>query len=151
MFPRSFAENTYVEKCNNFMTAIVDTTRYPASTLFIDVSKYTRFAFLIQLGTLDSTINFRVYQDTSATETGSIKAVTGAVVQVVDANDNKWASIEVEAAKLDIANNFRYVTLVADGGAGSNDYACITFIGIEPDIAPVTQPDNYLTPVVVAG
>lgn len=148
---RVFDDNVYVQKVNDFNTAIADATYYPASGSFIDVSEYERFVFLILVGTLDTAITFTVRQDTAATATAGVKAVTGAAVTIAADDDNQWVSIEVETARLDIANGFHYVSLYGTDAAGGNDYAAIVFLGIRPRHLPVTQPDNYSQAVVVAG
>jgi hypothetical protein len=140
----------YINPANNFNTAIVD-GKFPASASFIDVSEFTHFAFLIRAGTLDSALTCQVEQDTSATQTAGIKDVTGAVVIVGTGDDNEIVSVEVEAARLDIANNFRYVTLDVTGAAGGNDYLDILFLGWDARRMPVTQPAAYSQAVVVAG
>lgn len=146
---KNLKDNVYVLKCNNFNTALSDGDRLPASGSFIDVAGLERFAFLIEMGTLDTATTFAVYQDTSATETGSIKAVTSASQVVPDTADNKWLTIEVSADQIDKDNSFRYVTLVASGPAGSNDYACVTFLGWNARKRPVTQSANYAYKVEV--
>jgi len=144
-------ENCYINCVNDFNTGLVDTTRYPASASFIDVGLFTHFAFLIHAGTLDTATTLAVYQDTSATETASIKAVSSATVTIGATDDNDWLSIEVEAAQLDLANDFRFVTLVCSNAAGGNDYADIVFIGWNNRHVPVTQESGYNTSVRVAG
>jgi hypothetical protein len=143
-------ENVYTLKCNNFNTAAVD-GNFPASTAYIDTSEFTHFCFKIFAGTLDSALTCQVKQDTSATETASIKDVTGATVTVGTSDDNEWVIIEVETAKLDINNNFRYVTLAVSGAAGGNDYLCVVFEGWNARNVPVTQHANYSAHVLIAG
>ena len=143
-------ENVYVNKVNNLATAIAD-GNFPASVSYIDVADFTHFAFLIEAGSLDSALTCQVRQDTSATETASIKDVTGAVTIVGTGDDNEWMVIEVESAKLDIANGFRYVTLAVSGAAGGNDYLCITFLGFPMRHMPATQPAGFSAHVLVAG
>jgi hypothetical protein len=145
-----FDDNFYVVAGNNFNTAIVD-GKFPASTAFVDVSEFTSVVFLIRVGTLTSALTCAVNQDTSATQTASIKVVTGASLVVAADDDNEIKSIEVETAKLDIANGFRYVTLDVTGAGGSDDYLDIMVIGKQPRRAPVTQPAGYSEAVVVAG
>lgn len=147
---RNFYPNNYVQGCNNFGTAIVD-GNFPASASYIDVSGFYTFCFLVRAGALDSALTLQVKQDTSATETASIKNITDATVTVGTGDDNGWASIEVEVAKLDIANGFRYVTLAVSGAAGSNDYLDIIFLGRLPRTAPVTQSASYFDYAIVAG
>lgn len=140
----------YINPCNNFNTAIADGV-FPASGSFIDVSEFTHFAFLVKVGTLDSALTLQVHQDTSATQTASVKDVTGATLVVAANDDDELKSIEVEAARLDVANNFRYVTLDVTGAAGSNDYLDILFLGWDARREPVVQPAAYSEAVVVAG
>jgi len=143
-------ENEYLNKLNSFNTAIAY-GNFPASTLYEDVANYETFTFELFAGTLDSALTCQVRQDTSATETASIKDVTGAVTIVGTGDDNEWMVIEVETAKLDIANGFRYVTLAVSGAAGGNDYLCIVLRGGRARRLPVTQPAGFSAHVLVAG
>lgn len=138
-----FENEVYCLKANSFNTAIVAASRYPASASFIDMQGINHGVFLIGAGTLDTAANWQVYQDTSATETSDIKVLTGAVVAELDTDDNKWFTVEFDAEALDRANGFRYVTIVPSAGTGSNDYACVFFLGFGNKKTPVTQPTNY--------
>lgn len=147
---KTFSEELYLAPANNFNTAISD-GNFPASASYIDVAQFEKFVFQIRAGTLDSALTCQVKQDTSPTETAGIKNITGATVTVGATDDNKLFTIEVEVRKLDINNGFRYVTLAVSGAAGGNDYLSINFIGINPDVIPVTQPATYASAVIVAG
>ena len=82
--------------------------------------------------------------------TGDVKGLTTAAAQaVVDADDNKWLTIEFNADQLDRASAFHYVTLKADGPAGSNDYACVFFLGFKNRKSPVSKETNYAYHVAV--
>ena len=151
---RTWAKNFYTLKCNNFMTAIADTTYYPASGSFIDVSNYERCVFLIEMGTTNSALTFTVRQDTAATST-AVKALDNTAAIVIAAADgDKWATIEFSTNQL--AAGFRYVSLYATGAAAGDDYACITFIGYRARHVPVTQAAGYAntaltSPIEVVG
>lgn len=147
---KAFSEDIYVQPANNFNTAITD-GNFPASASYIDVSQFERFVFTIRAGTLDSALTCQVKQDTSATETANIKNVTGAVVVVGATDDNEIVTIEVETNHLDSNNDFRYVTLAVSGAGGANDYLDVQFIGLNPDVKPVTQPAAYSQAVIVSG
>jgi len=147
---KAFSEEVYVQPANNFNTAIVD-GNFPASTGYIDVSQFERFAFLVRVGTLTSELTLQVKQDTDETETASIKDVSGATATIAADDDNKLVSIEVETRKLDLNNGFRYVTLAVSGAGGGDDYLDIQFVGLNPDVKPVTQPASYSQAVIVAG
>jgi hypothetical protein len=152
---RTWYKNFYTLKCNNFNTAIAATTYYPASASFIDVSNFERFVFLIEMGTLDTALTFTVMQ-ASAID-GSPKALTNAAAIVIGTGDgDKWASIEVTTDQLDGANGYHFVSLYGTGASGSNDYACITFIGYRARHVPVSQSASYAntaatSPVEIVG
>lgn len=145
-----FDDSVYVVNGNNFNTAIVD-GNFPASTAYVDVTEFTHFVFLVRVGTLNSALTLQVKQDTSATETASIKSVTGATLVIAADDDNEIKSIEVESAKLDLANGFRYVTLAVSGAGGGDDYLDVLFLGRLPRRMPVTQSAAYSEAVVIAG
>jgi hypothetical protein len=147
-----FEDNVVCVKCNNFNTALADGDYLPASGSFIDMAGIDHGVFLVGMGTLDTATTFTVKQDTSATVTGSVKGLASAAVQLVAADDdNKWLTIEFNANQLDRTNSFRYVTLKADGPAGSNDYACVFFLGFKSRKAPVSKAANYAYHVAVVG
>lgn len=146
-FP-TFDDSVYVQKVNNFMTAI-EVGEFPASGSYIDVAQFERFVFLILAGTLDTALTCQVQQATAVN--GTAKDITGAVTTVGTGDDNKWHIIEVQTDQLDINNDYRYVTLDITGAAGSNDYLAIVFLGLNPGEQPVTQHASLVAAVVVAG
>jgi len=133
-------ENLYIKQLN--VEDAITESNYPVSGSYIDVTNFTHFAFVILAGGLTSELTFQVYQDTSATETASIKVVTGATETIAATGDDKTYSIEVAVENLDIANSFRYVTLTSTGAAGSDDYGAIFFVGWNARHQPVTQPST---------
>lgn len=137
-------QNCYIEQLNVEDALVAQA--YPASGSYIDVSRFTHFAFLIQVGALDTAITAaQVYQDTSATETASVKVITGKTVAIAADDDDQTFSVEVAVEELDIGNSFRYVTLKLTGPAGANDYGAITFLGWNVREAPITQPSTFPT------
>ena len=138
---KNFRDANYVKQLNveDALTATV----YPASGSFIDMTNHRHIVFLVTVGALDSELTLQVGQDTSATQTASIKDVSGATVTIEATDDDQTFAIEVEDAKLDLANGFRYVTLSVAGAAGANDYAAITAIGWNERHEPVTQPSDF--------
>ena len=146
-----FENAVYCVKCNSFNTAVAASDRLPVSGSFIDMNKFDHGVFLIGIGTLDTAATMKVYQDTSATETGSIKVITDAEQAILATDDDKWATIEFNANQLDRANSFRYVTISPTAGAGANDYYCVFFLGFQNAKKPVTQPANYAYHVAVVS
>lgn len=148
--PHELITNTFLQTLNNFGTGIVD-GKFPASASFISVEPFPWWIFLIRAGTLDSALTVQLQQDTSATQTGSIKNITGAVVTVGATDDNELFFIEIEVmAALDIGNDFTHVTLDITGAGGANDFLDIIALGRHAKTAPVTQAATT-TGVVVAG
>lgn len=125
-------------KSLNVETALVD-GNYPASGSYLFVGDCTLFGWLIQAGALDDALTFQVKQDTSATQTGSIKDVTDAVKIVGATGDGKWYLIQVDPQALDMNNDFCYVTLNLSGATGLDDFAAILFFKFS-DVKPPTQP-----------
>jgi hypothetical protein len=147
MFNQLFSEAVLIQQLN--VEDAVAVQSYPASAAFIDVSGYERFSFLVQAGALDTALTFQVQQ--AAAINGSPKDVTGAVAVVAATDDDKWALIEVQTARLDINNDYHFVTLKATGASGGNDYAAITFFGVNPGSKKVTQGADCAQVVSVVG
>ncbi|MFA5836179.1 MAG: hypothetical protein WC837_04400 [Bellilinea sp.] len=141
-----FSEAAVIKQLNVAVALAV--ASYPASGAFIDVSRFERFAFLIQAGTLTSATTCQVQQ--AATINGVLKDVTGAVVIIPDTGDDKWYLIEVETDHLDSNNGYNYVTLTLAGPALADDFGAITFFGFNGD-QPATQGADKGAVVVVAG
>lgn len=148
MLRGTFDDEVAVLSVNAFNTGLVD-GKFPASGSFIDVKDYQKFVFLIVAGTLDSALTVKVQQATAAN--GTPKDITGATTTIAATDDNKWHSIEVDVAALDINNGYRYVTLDVAGAAGGNDYIAAVFLGLIPGVQPVAQNASYVAAVVVTS
>jgi hypothetical protein len=148
MFNGNLYANMYLQPINPPDDTLSD-AKYPVSGSFIDVSQYTFFAFLVHCGDNWGTPVLQVQQDTSATQTASIKAITGATFTGVAADDDKLQTIEVEVARLDIGNSFRYVTL--DVSSSAAEEASILFMAWGARHLPVTQPATYNNKIIVVG
>jgi hypothetical protein len=143
----TFVEQVRVQGCNAFSTALAD-GKFPASASFINVSDFERFAFVVKAGALNSALTVKVQQATAAN--GTPKDISGATASIAATDDDDTFIIEVETRKLDLNNDYKFVTLDVAGAAGSDDYAAILFLGMNPGSAPVTQPATTNT-VIVAG
>ncbi len=147
MFNQLFSEATLIKPLN--VEDAVTEKLYPVSTAFIDVSGYERFVFLVAAGALNSALTFQVQQATAAN--GTPKDVTGAVAVVAADGDDKWSLIEVQTARLDINNDYHFVTLKSTGAAGGDDYAAITFFGVNPLEKKVTQGADCTQVISIVG
>jgi hypothetical protein len=126
-------------KAINVETVLAEATMYPASGAFIDVAKYHRFALVFLPGALANQQVFQVQQATA--NNGTPKDVTGAALTIAANGDNKPCILEVDVAKLDVNNGYRYITLDNTGGA-TGDYCAILFLGFGAKV-PVTQDANF--------
>jgi hypothetical protein len=143
---RKLVESLKIQPLNKEVA--VAAALYPLSGSFIDVSRFERFAFLIAAGALNSALTLQVQQATAVD--GTPKDVTDAVVVVAATDDDQWFVIEVQTAKMDINNDYRYVTLKATGAADSDDFAAITFFGYG-DYQPIAQGDTLEEAVFIGG
>ena len=138
---RNFSDDVYIDLIQVPAANPSDTT-LPAS--YKDVSGFERFAFLRGVGASDdTTVTMQVVQATAAAGTGK-KNVTGAVStsasSIGSGANNKWAIIEVEVAKLDSANGFRYVAVDGVASGGSATASTMWFFAWRAREFPVTQP-----------
>ena len=143
---RTFYENIKVVRAQtNPETAIADTTYYPASGSFIDVRGFEMCTFHIQVGAITTATTFQVRQDTSATVTASVKALTDALEVVGTGDDGEDFLVEFETKKLDTANGFNFVSLYSTGASGADDFAAIQCYLQNARDLPVTQGSNLPT------
>lgn len=147
MLNKLFIEAVKIQQLN--VEDALTEAKFPASGSFIDVSQYDRVAFLVLAGALDSATTIKVQQATA--NNGTPKDVSGATLTIGATGDDKWYLIEVETRKLDINNDYRYLTLDVAGPAGGNDYAAIVFFGFAPGTMPVTQGSDKGNSVAVVG
>lgn len=148
---RRFSENIFVQMVKPPVANLSDET---VPSTYIDVSAYERFAFLILVGATDDTaITAQVVQATAAAGTGS-KNISGAAITgtvLAGTNDNKWAMIEVESRRLDIANDFRYVSLTVAATGGSASVGSIIFLAWRGPVRPPTFGSDKAEIVYVDG
>lgn len=147
MINRRLSEALKIQQIN--VETALAAASYPTSGSYIDVSDYERFAFLIEVGAIDTQTVAKVQQATA--NNGALKDVASATTTIATDGDNKWYLIEVQSSMLDINNGYHYVTLTLTGPAGSNDYGAITFIGVNPGYMPVTQGSDKGATVFVGG
>ncbi len=139
-FRWNWGTEIYTKQLN--VETVLSDKNYPASVSYIDVSAFERVSFTIHAGIIGAdTVVCQVKQDTSATQTASIKNVTGATVSLVNGSDNTDFNIEIDTSFLDSANGFWFLTLAVSGTG--TDYAAIVFHGYAARSKPVTQPAGF--------
>ena len=127
---------------------------FPASGSYINVYDWARFAFIIAVGATDDTaITAQVAQATSINAAGK-KNVSGAAITgtvLAGTNDNKWAIIEVDQERLDVANDFCFVTLDVAATGGTASAMAVFFVGIEPRVKPPVFGSDLAEQIFVDG
>ena len=150
---RRLTENLFFKPVMQPTANVTDGT-YPASNAYIPVVEYARFAFIISVAATDDTaVTAQVVQATAVAGTGS-KNITGAAITgtvLAGTNDNKWAIIEIDQERLDIANDFSHVAIAIAATGGTATIASVWFVGIEPRIKPPVFGSDLAEQVFVDG
>lgn len=118
---------------------------------YIDMSDYAFIVFLIFTGTMATgdTLAAKVVQATSSAGAGSKDIASAAITDLVITDDDALASIEVRDTALDVANDFRYVSLTIDETGSPVAGAVIALLYGGGGLAP-TQPAKYVEKVQVS-
>jgi len=110
---------------------------------WVDAANFRRMLATLVTGVLGSsaTVDFKLQQATSSGGAGA-KDITGAAIpQIVKASgDNKVAQINLNTDSLDVANGFRYVSMIVTVGVASS-YVAATLQGVDPFNGPASQVD----------
>jgi len=127
----------FVEGNDKPDTALVNSTAYPASGSYIDVSGYEEVNVIVKLGTLADTVAFTLKQ-TDATNGSTLDTISSTLAKhtVATSDDGELVTFYVETAKL--ATNHHFLTCYVTGVSGS-DYADILFVLGGTRHMPVTQ------------
>jgi hypothetical protein len=110
-----------------------------------------RLFAIINVGATDITLDAKIQQATDSSGSNA-KDITGAAItQYTATDDDKFASIDLEAAALDLANNFNYVRLSITVGNGSTGAYVSAVLIRTARHQPPTQAAAYKEKIVVAG
>ena len=122
-----------------------------ATSDWLTMINAVRLFALINVGVVDTTVDAKIQQATTVAGANA-KDVTGAkITQFTDQDGSKYASIDLEAAALDINNGFVFVQLSITGGNGTTGaYVSASIIRTCRHMPP-TQATAYKEQVVVAG
>ena len=145
-FTGTFHENMYVLGLSP--PADTDASTFPAAGYYVDVSDFNRFMFMVYLGSMASSGDFRVWSATTAT--GALIALSGAekTDQTLSTDNNKWFTIEVETARLPSSHHL--VALKVTSETGTNLWSAM-FFGWECRHGSPTQSTGYDSHTVIAG
>lgn len=102
-----------------------------------------RIVGMVFVGDTDITVDAKIRQAQDGSGTG-VKDIAGAAItQYTAGDDNKWATIDVDAAKLDINNGFNHVALVITVGNGTTGAVVAGALLQEARHKPPAQPTAY--------
>lgn len=115
--------------------------KYPTSGNFIDVRGVHRFAIVGVVNAVNSATTIQVQQATA--NNGTPKAIADAVhvIPADGSEDGKWFCIEVDVARMDSNNDYKFVTVDVSGAAGGNDTVTMLLLEFAGSKMPVTQSD----------
>lgn len=115
--------------------------KYPTSGNFKHIGGKKRFGVMGIVNAVNTATVIQVQQATAAN--GTPKNIDGAVKTIAadGSDDGKWFIIEVDTAKMDINNDYQYITVDVSGAAGSNDLVTLLLLEFAGDKIPVTQVD----------
>jgi len=122
-----------------------------ATTAWRDAGDADWVTAFVQVGATDITFDAKIEQATDSSGTGAKDVTSAAVTQLTATDDNKYVSIDLEPAKLDIANNFNYVRLSVTAGDGTTGTTCSGLLMLCARHQPPTQPTEYAEQILVAG
>lgn len=102
-----------------------------------------RIVGMVFVGATDIVVDAKIRQAQDASGTGADDITGAAVTQFTATDDNKWATIDVDAAKLNINNGFNHVALVITVGNGSTGAVVAGALLQEARHKPPAQPVAY--------
>ena len=107
-----------------------------------DMAKFESVMFIITIGEMaaTSTLDAVVKQDVAATGSDKNLGTSKAITQLINTDDDKQVIINVRAEDLDMANDFRLVTLSVTVANASVDYGVVA-LGFNPRYAPASDND----------
>lgn len=112
------------------------------STDAVDMSHFHEAMFVLVLGVIDATVDFKLQE--AATAGGSYSDISGkAITQLTGSDDNKQAVICLKSEEL--STGMRFVKAVATVGSGSSSLICVVGLGMKPRFGPAN--DNDLSTV----
>ncbi len=117
-------------------TALVNSTYYPASAAFIDVSGYEWVNVIVHLGTIADAISFTLKQAEAANGTPDTIDTANCVKTLGTTDDGQVLSFFLETAQL--AADHHFITCLV-GSVSGNNYASILYYLGGARHQPVTQ------------
>lgn len=104
----------------------------------VDLSKFQRVVFVLQLGVIDTTVDFKLQEAASAGGTYSDISAK-AITTLAATDDNKQVMIELQGSEMGSGKCFARCVLTS--GSGTVCLSSVLALGFEPRFAPATGDD----------
>ncbi|MFO0929154.1 MAG: hypothetical protein U0736_19380 [Gemmataceae bacterium] len=102
----------------------------------IDLSKFHEAAFVLLVGTIDSTVDFKL-QESADGSTGWADISGKGITQLTATDDNKQVLVNLKAEELSTGK--RYVRGLATLGNGTSQALCAVALGVKPRFGPASD------------
>lgn len=109
---------------------------------YVDMSKFHELVAILQLGAVDSTVDFKLRESKDTSGTGEQDISGKAIAQFTATDDNKVAMINLEAEELTQTppgSPYRYVRARATVGNGTTNIIGCIVLGMKPRIGPASD------------
>lgn len=118
-----------------------DITTSAVTSDWSEASLFERHMGIAMVGAILGTIDVKLQQATDSSGTGA-KDITGkTATQLAGTDDNKQVIINLRNDELDVENEFSFVALVIDGGAGGANLAAGLLLGGNAKHSPASDND----------
>lgn len=102
----------------------------------VDLGKFHQAAFVLLVGTIDSTIDFKL-QESADGSTGWADLSGKAITQLAGTDDNKQVVVHLLAEELTAGK--RYARGLATLGNGTSQAVCAVALGVRPRYGPASD------------
>lgn len=111
-----------------------------ANTGYVDVSKFHELLFVVHLGAVDSTVDFKLREARDSGGTGEQDISGKAITQFTGSDDAKLAVINLKSEELTAQPNpYRYVRGRLTVGNGTNNFVSVLAFGTVPRFGPASD------------
>ena len=125
------------------VVATIDPANYNNSTQnsdYVDMSKFHEAMFVVLLGAVDSTVDFKLRESRDTSATGEQDISGKAITQFTASDDNKQAVINLKSEELTAQpSQYRYVRARLTVGNGTTNIVSVIAFGMRPRIGPASD------------
>jgi len=139
----SFVNSLPTDRAATMAALCADQGAGASTAAWVDAAQFRRFLATVFTGVLGSsaTVDFKIRQALDGSGTTPKDVPGAAITQIVKASgDNKVAQINLDTASLDVANGYRFVSVIATVGVATS-FVGSTLQGFDPFNGPASQVD----------